>query len=72
MFANCDPKRPVSAKGSNTMYTYSTNIRILLKPVSIEITIKPTNYMHAYKIYDFTGMLLKYFITCQQKDKSYN
>ena len=61
MFANYDPKRPVSAEDSDTMYTCSTNIRILLKLVSTEITIKPTNYMHAYKIYDFAGMLLKIF-----------
>ena len=71
-YANCDLKRLVFAEDSDTMYTCTNGNKNLIKTMLTEITIKQTNYMHACKIYDFVGMLLKTFITCQKRDKPYN
>ena len=60
-YDNCDPKHLVFAEVSDTIYTCTNENKFFIKTMLIEITIKQTNYMHACKIYDFPGMLLKNF-----------
>ena len=72
MNANCERKHLVFVEDSDTMYTCTNKNKNLIKTMLTEITIKQTNYMHACKIYDFAGMLLKTFITYQKRDKPYN
>ena len=71
-YAHCDPKHLVFAEDSDTMYTCTNENKNLIKTMLTEITIKQTNYMHACKIYDFAGMVVKTFITCQKRDKPCN